>query len=38
MIGVACHLDQLAVLDVVDEGAGIGAILRARPTDGFRFD
>jgi hypothetical protein len=38
MFGVARDLNQLTVLNVVDEGAGIGAILRARTPNGFHFD
>jgi hypothetical protein len=37
MSWVTCHLDQLAVFDVIDEGTCIGAILRAGTTNGFGF-
>jgi hypothetical protein len=37
MGGVACDFDQLAVFDVIDEGARIGAVLRACTTNGFGF-
>jgi hypothetical protein len=33
MVGIPRHLDELAVLDMVKEGARVGAILRACPAD-----
>ena len=33
VVGIARHLDELAVLHVIEKGAGIGAILRAGALD-----
>ena len=37
MIRVTGHLDEPAVLDVIEEGAGVGAVLRAGASHGAGF-
>jgi len=33
MIGIASNLHELAILDVIEKGAGVWTVLGARPTD-----